>query len=382
MIPKRNILVFDHMLVIDSYKLLYKKLIGCYGVNLLAICPSYAVLNFRNNRRINSTIKDNEKEWIKKIRPIVPMSSHRVFYNPLKIIKILKKVSWDLIYINGEPDWLLSTEIIFLSKLLRMKSKILVHTSRSIDFTITGFPYRFPGITRCIDYYVRKNCDALICVGRTTKESFEKSPFSFKHNKLYALPWYFDVNFYKSHRSKKKNISIGYVGRVEDEKGIITFWEAVKKLDNTIDFIIAGNGSRADWLRKEIEAMNVKCKFIRDASPEDMPKIYSEIDILIVPSLTTRTWREHFGRVIPEAMACEAAVIGSDSGEIPFVIDGAGLVFKEGDPADLLAKINLLINDQGLLEELRKKGRRRVCEKFSVEAVATQFYKIIEDTLN
>lgn len=50
---------------------------------------------------------------------------------------------------------------------------------------------------------------------------------------------------------------------------------------------------------------------------EAMPAFYQQLDVLVLPSRTLAHWKEQFGRVLTEAMACAVAVIGSDSGEIP-----------------------------------------------------------------
>ena len=53
-----------------------------------------------------------------------------------------------------------------------------------------------------------------------------------------------------------------------------------------------------------------------------------KLHALVLPSRTTPRWKEQFGRVLIEAMACGVPPVGSDSGEIPHVIDDAGLVFR------------------------------------------------------
>lgn len=378
-----NLLVFDHMLVIDSYKALYKELIQKHNIDILAICPTYTIINFQNNSKIFSTIKNDERNWILNLSPVIPINPHRIFYNPLNLLKILRKKRWDAIYIVGEPEWFISAEVIILSKLSRKNVKIMVQTSRNIDFTISKFPYRFSNITRKIDFYVRRNCNALVCIGESTKESFNKSPFSFNHNKLYIHPWHIDVDFFKNRMHNKPNIklTLGFVGRIEDEKGIINFYEAIKFIKEKVRIIIAGNGSKSEWLNLKIKDLGIEYKFIKDAKMENMPDIYSEIDILIVPSLTTNIWKEQFGRVIPEALSCETAVIGSDSGEIPYVIGDAGLVFKEGNTNDMLEKINYLLDNPEKLIELKRKGRERVIQKFSTVAVANNFVEILKDVI-
>ena len=59
------------------------------------------------------------------------------------------------------------------------------------------------------------------------------------------------------------------------------------------------------------------------------PSGYAQLDVLALPSHTTPTWKEQFGRVIVEALWCGVPVVGSDSGEIPWLIEltGGGLVF-------------------------------------------------------
>jgi len=83
------------------------------------------------------------------------------------------------------------------------------------------------------------------------------------------------------------------------------------------------------------------------------------MDVLVLPSKTMPTWKEQFGRVLIEAMACQVSVIGSSSGAIPEVIGKAGLVFKEGNAADLRAKIEQLKSSPKVRKELAQKGYRR-----------------------
>jgi len=61
----------------------------------------------------------------------------------------------------------------------------------------------------------------------------------------------------------------------------------------------------------------------------DVAEYMNAFDVLVLPSRTRRNWKEQFGRVLVEAMACETCVVGSDSGEIPNVVGDTGLIFHE-----------------------------------------------------
>ena len=66
------------------------------------------------------------------------------------------------------------------------------------------------------------------------------------------------------------------------------------------------------------------------------------MDLLCAPSQTTPRWREQFGRMLIEAMACGVPVIASRSGEIPHVVGDAGLLVDEARrrPVDVGASID------------------------------------------
>jgi glycosyltransferase involved in cell wall biosynthesis len=101
-----------------------------------------------------------------------------------------------------------------------------------------------------------------------------------------------------------------------------------------------------------------------------MPRLLNELDVLVLPSLTQPNWKEQFGRVLIEAMACEVAVVGSSCGEIPHLIGDAGWVFPEGDVDALREALLQLIGDEPSRAELGRRGRDRVFKHYTQERVA------------
>ena len=106
---------------------------------------------------------------------------------------------------------------------------------------------------------------------------------------------------------------------------------------------------------------------------------YSQLDVLVLPSHTTPTWKEQFGRVIVEALWCGVPVVGSDSGEIPWLIEltGGGLVFPEGDREALAAQLRRLREEPALREQLASAGRATVERMFSLPAAADALERLL-----
>jgi glycosyltransferase involved in cell wall biosynthesis len=106
---------------------------------------------------------------------------------------------------------------------------------------------------------------------------------------------------------------------------------------------------------------------------------YAQLDVLVLPSHTTPTWKEQFGRVLIEALWCDVPVVGSDSGEIPWLIGltGGGLTFPEGDREALAARLVELRQAPELRRRLAATGRASVDRLFSVPAATDQLERLL-----
>lgn len=109
-----------------------------------------------------------------------------------------------------------------------------------------------------------------------------------------------------------------------------------------------------------------------------MPNLYAQADALVLPSRGTPVWKEQYGRVLLEAMACKVPVIGSDSGAIPEVIGDAGLIFRENDTLSLAQCVKNLMENTTLHKDLAERGYLRVTSFFSQQEIArktNEFYR-------
>ncbi|MCY4554244.1 MAG: glycosyltransferase family 4 protein [Candidatus Poribacteria bacterium] len=180
---------------------------------------------------------------------------------------------------------------------------------------------------------------------------------------------------------------VGYVGRLLQMKGIETLLAALARLvsrenSQTYKLLIVGQGEDKPDFQKSAEILGIseRIVWIDAVPPEEVAAYINCMDTLILPSLTTPGWVEFFGRVLIEGMACEVPVIGSDSGEIPHVIDDAGLVFPEADTDALAERIHQIAHDVRLRNDLVARGLDRI-KNFTWETIAEQTYQVYQELL-
>ncbi len=94
--------------------------------------------------------------------------------------------------------------------------------------------------------------------------------------------------------------TVGYVGRLMPEKGIADLLTALRDLEE-VKALIIGSGPDEPELRRLAGRHNILAEFVAALPQEDLPDWYSRMDILVLPSRTTRKWAEQFGRVLVEA---------------------------------------------------------------------------------
>ena len=153
---------------------------------------------------------------------------------------------------------------------------------------------------------------------------------------------------------------MGYVGRIESRKGVDVLLEAAR-LEQRLDVHVAGAGPDAARLVETSQRLGLagRVSVVGSLEQAELPTFYRSVDVVAVPSLTTPQWAEQFGRVAVEAMACGTPVVASDSGALPDVVAGAGLLVPEGDPRALADALVSAASDTGLRDRLRSAGLGR-----------------------
>jgi glycosyltransferase involved in cell wall biosynthesis len=182
---------------------------------------------------------------------------------------------------------------------------------------------------------------------------------------------------------REDEVVVGYVGRIVEPKGLRTLAAALPSLrDLRWKLVVIGKGDFEETFRQLLRDAGIadRVTFLGFVPHAETPRYLSAFDILVVPSETQPNWKEQFGRVITEALACETAVIGSSSGEIPRLIgkSNGGLIFREKDATEFANSLRKLMTEEDLRQRFGKRGRKWVEEEVSLSAVAKKMATTLE----
>lgn len=173
---------------------------------------------------------------------------------------------------------------------------------------------------------------------------------------------------------------VGYAGGLLPEKGVDLLLRSCTRLDTDWRLLLAGEGGEQLALQRLVGELGIgeRVSFVGRIAGQAMADFYRRLDVFVLPSRSMPNWREQFGRVLIEAMACGVPVVGSDSGEIPHVIGDAGLIFPEDDVEALAGQLQRLHDQPALAAELAQIGRDRVLTNFTMQSVARRTVDVYE----
>ena len=187
-------------------------------------------------------------------------------------------------------------------------------------------------------------------------------------------------------------ITIAYFGRIIPEKGLHLLIQSLAQLKHLewqflLDNFKAYDDSYYEHLKILIRENNLESRVVQfDASHKEMPAYINAADIVVVPSLSTPNFKEQYGRVAVEAMACGCLVIASNSGALPEVIGDGGVIIPENNQSSLVNALSKALQDVEFRQNIGNLAAKRAINHLSIhrqrDLMAQLFSQILSPSMS
>jgi glycosyltransferase involved in cell wall biosynthesis len=315
-----------------------------------------------------------EDSWVVPTRTI-GRHPYVFLYDPRPLVRLFRQQHFDLIDLHEEPASLAALEIRILSWFGHRKTPLVVYGAQNIP---KRYPWPFCSIERAT---LRRARGAYPC-NREAGDIFREKGFK---GLIHVLGLGVEVERFTTveHHAAQEPTTIGFVGRLEEHKGVQVVLDALVALPACLRLQICGDGPHRHALEEQVARLGLedRVEFLGFSAQEDLPLRYANFDLQVIPSQTRANWAEQFGRVAIEAMASGVPVLAANSGALPDVLNGAGVLIAEADSGAWFNELSFLLNSPARRTALSDAGRKRA-RTYSWSAIATQhiaFYRNVLD---
>jgi len=377
-----RVCVFSHSYVVAANHAKLERLARMPGVELSLVCPRRIRRQFGVYPVERTSHPDYE---IVPLRAVYASHNYRFFY--LGAHAALRRLAPDLLHVEEEP-WSLAAWQAVRHARRNTATRVLLFTWQNLRQR-HGFAHRR------IERAVLATAHAAIAGNADAADILREKGFD---KPVHVLPQ-FGVDEQRYARRDEsalrrklglRGFVVGFAGRLVPEKGLDTLLAAAAALSTRQaseppewSLLVVGGGPLRDELaRRFAEPPLAGRAVLLDTVPHaEMARYLNCMDALVLPSRSAPHWKEQFGHVLVEAMACEVPVVGSTCGEIPNVVGDAGLVFPEGDAAALAAALGRLMASRELHATLAARGRQRVLERYTDGRIARATFDVYREVL-
>jgi len=385
-----RVLVASHTYIVDLNCEKFRTLAQDPDVEVTVVIPQRWKPGGVQNRIIE------KKAWQDGRFRVVPISNFSqnnqgMLTFGLDLVKLLREFRPHVIQVEQGSKGLAYAEMITLNRLLGLHAKMLF-------FTWWNLPYDLKFPISLLEKYNLSGTDGIISGNQDGADILRDRGYT---GPIRVMPQLgVDETLFRPQPQPElaaqlgigaEDFVIGFVGRFVEEKGLLTLMQALGQLKDhphAWKCLLLGRGPLKDDLQQQAVELGIsdRLRWVESVPHDDVPRYINLMSTLILPSETTYKfktmtavgWKEQFGHVLIEAMACQIPVIGSDSGEIPHVIGDAGLVFPEGNADELSDRLRTLMDSPDTRTDLSKRGYDLAMEKYTNRALAHQaldFYR-------
>lgn len=376
---RRRLLTIGHSYVVALNRRLAHEMavVGKGEWDVTAVAPRFMAGDLRP---IPLESAPGEACRVEPVRAYLSRASHVMAYGGRT--RDLVHDRWDLVHCWEEPYVLAGFLIAYWT---RPRTPFVFWTAQNLP---KRYPPPFAGFER---YCLRRAAGWQAC-GTTVVDAQRGRGYAGKPHRI--LPLGIDPDAFHPNEDARRAAHralgwppdgppvVGYLGRFVPEKGVRLLTATLGQLRPAWRALFVGGGPLEQELREWAANHGDRVRVITGVPHNAVPSYLNAMDVLAAPSQTTPTWKEQLGRMLIEAMACGVSVVGSDSGEIPFVIGDAGLVLPEADGRAWVEGLAALIDSPTRRAEFGKAGLARAHEAFAWPVIARRHLDFFDELLD
>ncbi|HEU5261150.1 MAG TPA: glycosyltransferase [Gemmatimonadales bacterium] len=294
----------------------------------------------------------------------VPVRRHRTpqaaRFVTRALVSLLRDKRPDVLQVEEEPDTLMGQQVVHLARRLRLPV---------VQFTHCNVPLPLPLFAR---WRRRRTLHRLVGAVAGSEGAAALLRGEVPNLPVAVIPQLGVQVPPEPEHALHEGLAIGCVGRLVPEKGVDTLLQALAENRSARwHLTVVGDGpdrERLERLASELR-LAARVRWTGALPPDELPKIWPELDVLVLPSRGLPTWAERSAHVLAEALANEVTVVGTSAGATPEVIGDAGVVVPPDDPGALAGALRRLTTADARRPFVAL-GRARAMQLFSDDAVA------------
>jgi glycogen synthase len=187
----------------------------------------------------------------------------------------------------------------------------------------------------------------------------------------------YDERIFRTNSERPRNKDLIFVGRLAPEKGVLLLLQALRLLQAKglkPSLTVVGDGPERESLISAADEAGLRGQ-VTFAGPMNSGQIATALNehrILVVPSL----YREPFGIVALEGIACGCVIVGSEGGGLKDAIGSCGLLFPNENLEALVERLAYLVPRPELLSQYRCHAPEHL-QRFTSVSVARSYLDLL-----
>jgi glycosyltransferase involved in cell wall biosynthesis len=204
--------------------------------------------------------------------------------------------------------------------------------------------------------------------------------YGFSPEKLFHIPTFFNFQSVKKELSNSYESFALFIGRIEEEKGLMTLVKAFENTEHNLKIIGFSSSGFDEELKKYLRNKKHSIEFLGSKTFDEIQYYLSKCSFTVMPS----ECYDNFPNTILESFAFKKCVIATDSGSLTEIVtdNETGLLFPLKNTESLRSKIQYLFDNKEKCTEFGENAFKKLNQHFSAEEHFRNLISLFSNTIS